>query len=111
MEGSSSTYITPVSPEPICEASRMRWASPPDRVSAERSRDRYCRPTSFRKRRRLAISRMIRSPTAALAPSSFRCSNQWAASPSVQALISQMGLSCPAGPTRTLRASMRRRVP
>jgi hypothetical protein len=30
-------YITPTSAEPICEASRMRCASPPDRVSAERS--------------------------------------------------------------------------
>ena len=38
MLGSSSTYITPVRPEPICEARRMRWASPPDSVSALRSR-------------------------------------------------------------------------
>ncbi len=29
--------MTPVSPEPICEASRMRCASPPESVSAERS--------------------------------------------------------------------------
>ena len=29
-------YITPTSPAPICEASRMRCASPPDRVSALR---------------------------------------------------------------------------
>jgi hypothetical protein len=40
IDGSSSTYITPVSPEPICDASRMRCDSPPDSVSAERSSDR-----------------------------------------------------------------------
>jgi hypothetical protein len=38
IEGSSSTYITPVRPEPICEARRMRCASPPESVSALRSR-------------------------------------------------------------------------
>ena len=31
MLGSSSTYITPTRPAPICEARRMRCASPPDR--------------------------------------------------------------------------------
>ena len=36
MEGSSKTYITPVRPLPIWLARRMRWASPPERVSAER---------------------------------------------------------------------------
>ena len=40
MLGSSSTYITPTRPAPICEARRMRWASPPDRLSALRSRVR-----------------------------------------------------------------------
>src|SRR6267143_5670290 len=38
IEGSSSTYMTPVSPEPIWLASRMRCASPPESVSAPRSR-------------------------------------------------------------------------
>jgi hypothetical protein len=38
IDGSSSTYITPVSPEPICDASRIRCASPPDSESALRSR-------------------------------------------------------------------------
>jgi hypothetical protein len=37
--------MTPVRPEPICEASRIRCDSPPDSVSAERSSDRYSRPT------------------------------------------------------------------
>ncbi len=37
MEGSSSTYSTPRSFEPICVASRMRWPSPPESVAAERS--------------------------------------------------------------------------
>ena len=35
--GSSQTYSTPVSPDPICVASRTRWASPPERVRAVRS--------------------------------------------------------------------------
>ncbi len=38
IDGSSSTYITPVSPLPIWLARRMRCASPPDNVSALRSR-------------------------------------------------------------------------
>ena len=33
-EGSSQTYSTPMSPEPICVARRMRWASPPLSVPA-----------------------------------------------------------------------------
>ena len=37
MEGSSRTYSTPRSFDPICVASRMRCASPPDSVAAERS--------------------------------------------------------------------------
>ena len=40
IEGSSSTYSTPTSPDPIWLASRMRWASPPARVPAERLRVR-----------------------------------------------------------------------
>ena len=32
MLGSSKTYKTPVSPEPIWDASLILWASPPDRV-------------------------------------------------------------------------------
>ena len=32
IDGSSSTYNTPVSPEPICEASLILCASPPDKV-------------------------------------------------------------------------------
>ena len=37
-DGSSSTYSTPTRPLPICEARRIRWASPPARVAAERDR-------------------------------------------------------------------------
>ena len=40
IDGSSSTYITPIKPAPIWLARRIRWASPPDRVSAERARVR-----------------------------------------------------------------------
>ena len=40
IEGSSNTYMTPVNPEPIWLASRMRCASPPEIVSALRSSDK-----------------------------------------------------------------------
>ncbi len=40
IDGSSSTYSTPTSPEPIWVASRIRCASPPDRVAAGRFSDR-----------------------------------------------------------------------
>ena len=40
MEGSSRMYMTPTRPAPIWLARRMRWASPPERVSALRSRVR-----------------------------------------------------------------------
>ena len=40
MLGSSRIYSTPTSPEPIWVAKRIRWASPPDRVPAERDRVR-----------------------------------------------------------------------
>ena len=36
IDGSSSTYITPTRPAPIWLARRIRWASPPESVSAER---------------------------------------------------------------------------
>ena len=40
IEGSSNTYITPVNPEPICDANLILWDSPPDKVpdSLERVR-------------------------------------------------------------------------
>ncbi len=38
IEGSSRTYKTPRRREPICVARRMRCASPPESVAAERSR-------------------------------------------------------------------------
>ncbi len=38
IDGSSKIYNTPVNPEPICVANRIRWASPPDKVSALRSK-------------------------------------------------------------------------
>ncbi len=111
IDGSSSTYITPVSPEPICEASRMRCDSPPERESAARSSERYSSPTLFRKRSRLTISRAMRSPTVCLAPGRLSPSNHSSACFSVQRETSQIGLSPPRGPTRTKRASRRSRVP
>ena len=50
-------YSTPTSDEPICVASRMRWASPPDSVAAARSIDRYPTPTFSRNCSRSSISR------------------------------------------------------
>jgi hypothetical protein len=44
MEGSSRMYITPTSPAPIWLARRMRWASPPDRVSALRVQGQVVQP-------------------------------------------------------------------
>ena len=38
IEGSSRTYVTPTRPEPIWLANLIRWASPPERVSALLSR-------------------------------------------------------------------------
>ena len=38
IDGSSSTYVTPTRPDPIWLANLIRWASPPDRVSALLSR-------------------------------------------------------------------------
>src|SRR5260364_422705 len=61
MDGSSSTYITPVSPDPICDASRMRCASPPDKVSALRSSDRYPKPTLLERK---GAQRFPESPAA-----------------------------------------------
>ena len=40
MEGSSNIYATPTSPEPICVASLMRCASPPDKVAVALARVR-----------------------------------------------------------------------
>ncbi len=40
IEGSSSTYMTPTRLDPIWVASRIRCASPPDRVRAERDSER-----------------------------------------------------------------------
>ena len=48
---------------PICVASRIRWASPPDSVAAARSIERYPIPTFSRKRSRSAISRRISRAT------------------------------------------------
>ena len=46
--GSSKIYSTPVNPEPICVASLIRWASPPDNVPALLDNVKYSRPTSIK---------------------------------------------------------------
>ena len=43
---SSSTVEHPISPEPICVDSRMRWDSPPDSVPERRLKFRRSRPTA-----------------------------------------------------------------
>ena len=53
-------YSTPTRLEPICVASRIRCASPPDSVAAARSSVRYPTPTESRNRSRSTISFRIR---------------------------------------------------
>jgi hypothetical protein len=48
--------MTPVSPEPICDASRMRCDSPPESVSAERSRREIVETDVVENASRLTIS-------------------------------------------------------
>ena len=62
MDGSSRIYSTPISDEPICVASRMRWLSPPDSVPDERESVRYSSPTDCKKPRRSIISLITLSP-------------------------------------------------
>jgi hypothetical protein len=107
IEGSSRTYSTPTSAEPICVARRMRCASPPDSVAAARSIDRYPMPTFSRNRSRSSISRTIsramwRSVSLSCTPSSqliarrtLIAENSWMAMP----------------PTSTARDSGRSRAP
>ena len=64
MLGSSRIYATPTSPEPICVASRMRCASPPDSVPVARERERYSRPTLMRNDTLARISFKIGAPMA-----------------------------------------------
>ena len=85
----------------------MRWASPPESVSADRTRERYSRPTLLRNVRRLEISFRIRSAMAIFCGASLTLSNQRNESLSDIADSSWMVRS----PTLTLRASMRKRVP
>jgi len=54
--GSSKIYITPVSPEPIWVAKRIRCASPPDKVPALLDNVRYSSPTSIKNWSLLLIS-------------------------------------------------------
>ena len=57
MDGSSNTYSTPDSPLPICDAKRIRCASPPDSVPDIRDNVKYPSPTFCKNCRRLVISR------------------------------------------------------
>ena len=40
IDGSSSTYRTPVRPDPICDASLILWLSPPDKVDDALDKDK-----------------------------------------------------------------------
>ena len=60
IDGSSSTYKTPVSLEPIWVASLIRCASPPDRVPALRASVRYDKPTFIKKLNLELISLIIK---------------------------------------------------
>ena len=107
IDGSSSTYITPVKPLPIWEAKRIRCASPPDNVSAERESDKYSSPTLVKNRRRFWISMTILSAIASLAPVNLSVSKKVSAC--LSGILQTSWIFCP--PTFTWRASMRKRVP
>ena len=107
IDGSSSTYITPVKPLPIWLAKRIRCASPPDKVSAERESDKYSKPTLVKNLRRLLISLTILSAIASLAPVNSSDSKKVSANFSGTSQTSWMFLL----PTFTWRASLRKRVP
>ena len=48
MDGSSNTYKTPESLEPICVARRIRCASPPDKEPDARFKVKYSSPTLYK---------------------------------------------------------------
>ena len=62
IEGSSRTYKTPTKPAPIWLANRMRCDSPPDKVGAVRSSERYESPTSSKNFSRARTSLMASPP-------------------------------------------------
>ena len=107
MEGSSRMYSTPTKPEPIWEARRMRWASPPDKVCAPRSRVRYPKPMSHMSCKRPRISLSASSAMRALASSK--------ATARKKSRASSMGMAASCGRLRpsilTARDSGRRRPP
>ena len=107
MDGSSNTYMTPVKPLPIWLAKRMRCASPPDRVSAERDKDKYSKPTLVKNFKRLLISFTILSAMANLAPVNSSVSKKVSANFKGTSQTSCMFLL----PTFTKRAALRKRVP
>ena len=107
--GSSKIYNTPVSALPICVARRMRWLSPPERVTAVRVSVRYPSPTFRKKPKRLLISLIIAS--------AIRCSV--ALNPAFTSSINSQSLSTGSSQTsqiflpltRTDNASFFKRLP
>ena len=73
IEGSSSTYITPVKPLPIWEARRIRWDSPPLSVPAVRDMVKYSSPTWERNDSLATTSFKIGAAIVARLPLSFVC--------------------------------------
>jgi len=109
MLGSSRMYSTPMSEEPICVASRMRCASPPESVAAARESVRYCRPTLCKKPRRLRISLMMRPAIIACISVSCGSSASRKRRHSVTGRSQNSEIFIP--PTVTARTSFRRRRP
>jgi hypothetical protein len=99
--------MTPASPAPIWLARRIRCASPPDRVSALRSKVRYSSPTSTRKRSRSFTSFRTLTAIWPLCPSIFRDSKNRNTASTGMAVTS--GSERP--PTKTCRAAKVSRVP
>ena len=105
--------MTPVSSDPICEASRIRCDSPPDKDGPGRSSVRYPRPTSSRKRSRLPISfNSSAATTLSLPVSGSLPTNSIAWSMVIRETATMLlpGVS-PTSPTVTARLSGRSRSP
>ena len=111
MLGSSRIYSTPVRPEPICVARRIRCASPPERLAAYRVSVRYSRPTSCRKCRRAFTSFKIGPAISCAAFPSFLLSLSRVKNSKLSVMVisetSWMFLS----PTVTARLSLFSRLP
>ena len=107
MLGSSSMYIEPTRLEPSAVTRLMRWLSPPESVLQARLSVRYDSPTSRMHSRRDTIS--ARGSAATSLSEGLSCRSRKNARASSTFIESSSWMFFP--PTRTQRASLRRRLP